>query len=123
MHAGVQQIESKLLPTYRHASSIQYEFLMRHTTQYTIHAAHTRMHACIYTYLLHHTRSRMHTCSNYHMMLVRSFWPRVQDFTGGQGALAVLYDKNPMEVSGYAAAMADISGNMKLYVYVCCMET
>ena len=26
------------------------------------------------------------------------------------GELAVVYDKNPMEASGYAAALADLSG-------------
>eukprot|EP00591_Stephanopyxis_turris_P006149 CAMPEP_0195524570 /NCGR_PEP_ID=MMETSP0794_2-20130614/24484_1 /TAXON_ID=515487 /ORGANISM="Stephanopyxis turris, Strain CCMP 815" /LENGTH=486 /DNA_ID=CAMNT_0040654823 /DNA_START=76 /DNA_END=1536 /DNA_ORIENTATION=- len=47
--------------------------------------------------------------SNYHKLIKRAFWPAVQAF-GGEGALAVVYDKNHMEASGYAAAMADIAG-------------
>ena len=49
----------------------------------------------------------------YRTLLVRSLLPRIQaipeDHIPG-GALAVLYDKNPMEASGYAAALADITG-------------
>mmetsp|Transcript_13002 Transcript_13002/g.20851 ORF Transcript_13002/g.20851 Transcript_13002/m.20851 type:complete len:500 (+) Transcript_13002:55-1554(+) len=46
--------------------------------------------------------------SNYHRMLSLAFWPRAKEF-GGHGVLAVIYDKNDMENSGYAAALADIS--------------
>eukprot|EP00467_Chlorarachnion_reptans_P005254 CAMPEP_0114515064 /NCGR_PEP_ID=MMETSP0109-20121206/16511_1 /TAXON_ID=29199 /ORGANISM="Chlorarachnion reptans, Strain CCCM449" /LENGTH=506 /DNA_ID=CAMNT_0001695193 /DNA_START=8 /DNA_END=1528 /DNA_ORIENTATION=- len=46
--------------------------------------------------------------SNYHRLLRTAFWPQVQKF-GGEGVLAVIYDKNDMEASGYAAALADVS--------------
>ncbi len=52
----------------------------------------------------------------YRLLLERTFLPYLQ--RGRQtvkGALAVVYDKNPMEASGYAAAMADL---MKEPVYL-----
>uniref|UniRef100_A0A7S2TYJ1 Uncharacterized protein n=1 Tax=Lotharella oceanica TaxID=641309 RepID=A0A7S2TYJ1_9EUKA len=52
--------------------------------------------------------------SNYHKLLMHAFWPQVQSFKG-TGALAVVYDKNDMENSGYAAALADISEE-KVYI-------
>jgi hypothetical protein len=38
--------------------------------------------------------------------------PKIHD-----GALAVLYDKNPMEASGYAATLAELTGEDVFYIY------
>jgi hypothetical protein len=47
--------------------------------------------------------------TNYHKMLQKAFWPAVKEFAEKEGVLAVIYDKNPMEATAYAAALADIS--------------
>ena len=39
-----------------------------------------------------------------------------KDGTLPEGRLAVIYDKNPMEASGYAATMADVFQEEVLYV-------
>jgi hypothetical protein len=44
----------------------------------------------------------------YRSLLERAFRPAADAPGGPDGALAVLADKNPMETSGYAAAMADL---------------
>ncbi|MEM6396209.1 MAG: hypothetical protein AAF741_07655 [Bacteroidota bacterium] len=47
----------------------------------------------------------------YKRLVERTYLPLVQKKTGGpkvKGALAVIYDKNPMEASGYAAVIADV---------------
>ncbi len=46
----------------------------------------------------------------YHTVLERTFRPHLAGRRMPPGGLAVLYDKNPMEASGYAAAMADLMG-------------
>ncbi len=43
----------------------------------------------------------------YRRLIARTFRPMVEQH-GGQGALAVVYDKNPMENVGYAATVADV---------------
>jgi len=45
---------------------------------------------------------------SYRWLIERSFVPFVKRRGGIQGRLAVIYDKNPMEASGYAAVMADV---------------
>lgn len=46
---------------------------------------------------------------NYRLLIERTFKPQIeQKRTGAKGVLAVIYDKNPMEASGYAAALADV---------------
>ncbi len=53
----------------------------------------------------------------YRLLIERSFKPFVQKKRSGlQGALAVLYDKNPMEASGYAAVIADVMKEDVFYV-------
>lgn len=44
----------------------------------------------------------------YRVLLQRSLLPRLPPRSAGE--LAVVYDKNPMEASGYAAALADLTG-------------
>ncbi len=44
----------------------------------------------------------------YRVLLERSFAPLLERKRLPNGELAVIYDKNPMEASGYAAAMADL---------------
>jgi hypothetical protein len=44
----------------------------------------------------------------YRVLLQRSLLPRLPP--RAEGALAIVYDKNPMEASGYAAALADLMG-------------
>jgi len=51
----------------------------------------------------------------YGKLLKRCFWPELQRRAEAgmileEGALGVIYDKNFMEASGYAASMADVSG-------------
>jgi len=47
----------------------------------------------------------------YHTLMAESFWPAVSARRNlPKGGLAVLYDKNVIENSGYAAALADVSG-------------
>ena len=46
----------------------------------------------------------------YRALLSRSFLPVLERRGLPKGALAVLYDKNPMETSGYAAALAELTG-------------
>lgn len=52
--------------------------------------------------------------SGYYRLMGESFLPAVKarEEAGDlpKGALAVIYDKNPMETTGYAAALADVSG-------------
>ena len=45
----------------------------------------------------------------YRVNLMRSFTPLLKGRRGIEGGLAVIYDKNEMEASGYAAALADLS--------------
>ncbi len=45
---------------------------------------------------------------SYKWLIERSFLPFVKKRGGIKGRLAVIYDKNPMESSGYAAAIADV---------------
>ena len=48
----------------------------------------------------------------YRMLVERSFLPLLRRRTlPKEGVLAVLWDKNPMETSGYAAALADATGD------------
>jgi len=53
---------------------------------------------------------------SYRWLIERSFLPFVRRRGGIQGRLAVLYDKNPMEASGYAAVIADVFKEEVLYV-------
>ena len=46
----------------------------------------------------------------YSELLKRSFVPRLKSKRLPPGELAVIYDKNPMEASGYAASLADLTG-------------
>jgi hypothetical protein len=46
----------------------------------------------------------------YRQVLEKAFLPRVRESTIPNGKLAVLFDKNPMEASGYAAVLADLAG-------------
>jgi len=48
--------------------------------------------------------------AGYRRLLERSFLPLLKRRGLPKGGLAVLYDKNPMETTGYAAAMADLTG-------------
>ena len=46
----------------------------------------------------------------YALLLERSFLPMLRRRALIEGGLAVIYDKNPMEASGYAATLADLTG-------------
>ena len=46
----------------------------------------------------------------YRTLLESSFLPRLRGKRLPPGELAVIYDKNPMEASGYAATLADLTG-------------
>ncbi|MFH2010742.1 MAG: hypothetical protein ABI333_29345 [bacterium] len=46
----------------------------------------------------------------YRVLMERSFLPLSQSKRLPEGGLAVIYDKNPMENTGYAATMADVCG-------------
>ncbi len=48
--------------------------------------------------------------AGYRLLLERSFVPMLKRRALPRGGLAVLYDKNPMENTGYAAALADLTG-------------
>jgi len=48
--------------------------------------------------------------AGYRRLLKRSFLPLLKRRGLPRGGLAVIYDKNPMENSGYAAALADLTG-------------
>ena len=48
--------------------------------------------------------------AGYRTLLERTFLPMLQRRNLPQGDLAVLWDKNWMEVSGYAAALSDLTG-------------
>lgn len=53
----------------------------------------------------------------YRLLMERTFKPLLKKKRGAlQGALAVVYDKNPMEASGYATVMADIMDEPVFYV-------
>ncbi|GAB4408188.1 MAG: hypothetical protein OHK0039_11090 [Bacteroidia bacterium] len=53
----------------------------------------------------------------YRQYIEQTFMPQVRKRRGRQdGGLAVLYDKNPMEASGYAAALADAAEEPVFYV-------
>lgn len=54
--------------------------------------------------------------SGYRTLLERTFMPLLKRRGLPQGGLAVLYDKNEMETSGYAAMMADIANEPVWYV-------
>lgn len=53
---------------------------------------------------------------SYKKLLLSSFLPCLKRRGLPAGKLAVLYDKNPMEVTGYAAALADLTGETVLEV-------
>lgn len=46
----------------------------------------------------------------YEVLLERSFLPMLKRRALVEGGLAVIFDKNPMEASGYAATLADLTG-------------
>ena len=54
--------------------------------------------------------------SGYHV-LMRQVYSLFQEQTSVEGSLALIYDKNKMEASGYAAAMADVFKE-KVYSYI-----
>ncbi len=54
---------------------------------------------------------------SYRLLIERTFKPLVDKrLTRADGRLAVIYDKNPMEASGYAAAIADVFQEDVLYI-------
>ena len=54
---------------------------------------------------------------SYRMMVERTFKPYLKNMRHGiKGGLAVVYDKNPMETSGYAAVIADVMKEPVYYV-------
>jgi len=53
----------------------------------------------------------------YRRLLERTFLPMLKRRSLPEGRLAVLWDKNEMEVSGYAAALADLTDEPVLQVY------
>lgn len=54
---------------------------------------------------------------SYRLMVERTFKPYLKNLRHKiKGGLAVLYDKNPMEVSGYAEVIADVMGEPVYYV-------
>ena len=54
---------------------------------------------------------------SYRLMVERTFKPSLKNLRNKiKGGLAVLYDKNPMEVSGYAKVIADVMNEPVLYV-------
>jgi len=54
---------------------------------------------------------------SYRLVVERTFKPCLENLKNGiKGGLAVLYDKNPMEVSGYAAVIADVMQEPVYYV-------
>lgn len=52
----------------------------------------------------------MQELAGYHLLLEKSFLPLLKRRNLPKGGLAVLYDKNFMEVSGYAATLASLTG-------------
>lgn len=54
----------------------------------------------------------------YRTLLSRSFLPLLRRRRLPSGALAVLFDKNEMEATGYAAVLADLTGETVLLAYV-----
>lgn len=54
--------------------------------------------------------------AGYRRLLERSFLPLLKRRALPRGEIAVLYDKNPMENSGYAATLADLTGEEVQYV-------
>ena len=55
--------------------------------------------------------------AGYQRLLERAFLPMLKRRRLPPGGLAVLYDKNPMENSGYAAALAELTGEVVHLVY------
>ena len=55
---------------------------------------------------------------SYRLLIERTFLPLLKKARrrGADGDLAVVYDKNPMEASGYAAVIADLTGEPVHYV-------
>lgn len=53
---------------------------------------------------------------SYRRLLAGAFFPQITPSKRARGGLCVLYDKNKMEASGYAAAMAEMSGERVLLV-------
>lgn len=55
---------------------------------------------------------------SYRLLIERTFLPLLKTARRGakEGGLAVIYDKNPMEASGYAAVIADLTGEPVHYV-------
>lgn len=55
---------------------------------------------------------------SYKKLIERTFIPSLKgQRAGSEGVMAVLYDKNPMEASGYAATIADILQEPVYYIY------
>lgn len=52
---------------------------------------------------------------SYQLLIERTFLPMLQSKSLPDGELAVIYDKNPMEASGYAATIADLTGEAVHY--------
>jgi len=54
---------------------------------------------------------------SYRLMIERTFKPYLKNLRSKiKGGLAVIYDKNPMETSGYAEVIADVMGEPVYYV-------
>lgn len=54
---------------------------------------------------------------SYRLMIERTFKPYLKNLRKSiQGGLAVIYDKNPMEVSGYAEVIADVMNEPVYYI-------
>ncbi len=51
----------------------------------------------------------------YYDLITTSFKPLASNQNLPKGGLAVVYDKNEMEASGYAAAMADVMGEKVIF--------
>lgn len=56
------------------------------------------------------SRDDLEDQAGYRQLLERSFIPSLRRRALPAGGLAVIYDKNPMETTGYAAALADLTG-------------
>ncbi len=57
-----------------------------------------------------------HEDSGYRTLLERTFLPMLKRRSLPEGGLAVIYDKNEMETSGYAAMLADVTGEPVWFV-------
>lgn len=54
---------------------------------------------------------------SYRKLIEKTFLPMMKGQRMIEGAMAVLYDKNPMEASGYAATIAEFLGEPVYYIY------